>query len=184
MPTGRRHLRPCPWPSLSQAVAAGAEGGQETCTEVYARAAAASCWPPTPSAHVGWAAATESRDGINKVFLHLGAESHTAQELLQEPAILHLGMCARGVYSGPLPHHNWCVGHAADDFGGWLECHQLLEEKLAMYPSQPPAQQSGLGRSTNEPSPNQAFPEFSQWARPTHPFHCGQPAQMLRGAGS
>lgn len=89
------------------------------------------CCPPTGSAHIGWAAATEPRDGINQVFLHLCAEAHAAHELLQEPAVLHLSVGAGGVHSSPLPHDDRRVGHAADDFGGRLERRQLLEKKRA-----------------------------------------------------
>lgn len=92
---------------------------------------------PLPSSHIGWATATEPCDGINQVLLHLRAEAHAAHELLQEPAVLHLGMGACGIHCGPFPHHDRRVGHAADDFGSWLERRQLLEEKPAVYPSRP-----------------------------------------------
>ena len=95
----------------------------ETCPEVLGTAYLPL---PLPSSHIGWATATEPRDGINQVLLHLRAEAHAAHELLQELPVLHQGVGARGIHCRALPHQHRCVGHAADHLGCWLECHQLL----------------------------------------------------------
>lgn len=78
--------------------------------------------------HIGRAAATETSDGVDEVLLHLGAVPHAAHQLLQQLAVLHFGMGARGIDRGTLPYHHRRVGHETHHLRGAPVLHQFLSK--------------------------------------------------------